>query len=417
MAMRHAILPAFALQAMLASASVAANCDGDTTGMAALTDLGAGTYQGVIGGLYPGGVNHRPAAHDLAGRLIAQSIVPLDTLGQAAPAGSVVLVSIGMSNATQEFSAFVPKATADPLKRPECRVIDCALGGQSADRIDVPTAAYWDSVATRLRGHGSSPLQVQVAWIKEADAQPSGSFQVSNDSLLAHLRSIVGILKQELPNLKLVYFTSRIYAGYASTPLNPEPYAYESGFAVRRIIEAQIAGDPTLNYDPANGAVLAPWLAWGPYLWSDGLRGRADGLTWACSDFAADGTHPAASARHRVSDSLLVFFRNDQTTAPWYRQATVGVPEPRAPLGLSLAIRPNPSRGAIRLAIAVPGAEPWRLTIVDAQGRRLHSRTAVGGAALVWEGRDSAGAPVARGTYWARLECANGSLTRRFVLR
>lgn len=418
MPLRLAVLFSLALQLPSAPASYAANCAGDTTGLVAVTDLGAGSYQGVMGGLYPGGSNHRPAAHDLAGRLIAQSIGPLDTLGQPSATGKIVLISCGMSNATQEFSAFVPKATNDPLKRPECLVIDCALGSQSADRIDDPSVAYWDTVATRLRGRGSSPLQVQVVWIKEADAQPTGSFQVSNDSLQAHLRTIVRILKQKLPNLKLAYFTSRIYAGYASTPLNPEPYAYESAFAVRRVIEAQVAGDTTLNFDPSNGPVRAPWLAWGPYLWSDGLRGRADGLTWACSDFTSnDGTHPAVSARQRVADSLLVFFRSDQTTAPWYRSATVGVPGPRVSVGLSLAIRPNPSRGPIRLTISAPDAEPWRLTIVDAQGRRLFRKVAAGGEALEWDGRDLAGARVAPGAYWARLEGARGASSRCFVVR
>lgn len=418
MYLRLAVLFSIALQLLVAPATHAANCAGDTTGLVAVTDLGTGFYQGVMGGLYPGGSNHRPAAHDLAGRLIAQSIAPLDTLGQASPTGKIVLISIGMSNATQEFSAFVPKATNDPLKRPECLVIDCALGSQSADRIDDPSVAYWDTVATRLRGRGSSPLQVQVVWIKEADAQPTGNFQVSNDSLQSHLRTIVRILKQKLPNLKLAYFTSRIYAGYASTPLNPEPYAYESAFAVRRVIEAQVAGDSTLNFDPANGTVRAPWLAWGPYLWSDGLRGRADGLTWACSDFTSnDGTHPAASARQRVSDSLLVFFRNDQTTTPWYRSATVGVPAPRVGAALTLAIRPNPSRGPIQLTVSAPGLERWRLTIVDAQGRRLYMREAAGAGAVRWDGRDAAGTRMASGTYWARLDGAQGSLSRRFVLR
>ena len=89
------------------------------------------------------------------------------------------------------------------------------------------------------------------------------------------------ILKVKLPNVKQVFFTSRIYAGYASSTLNPEPYAYENAFAIKRVIAQQLAGDPALNYDAANGPVVAPWLSWGPYLWADGLNARADGLTWA----------------------------------------------------------------------------------------------------------------------------------------
>ena len=59
---------------MLAPAAVSAsNCNGTQTGMIPLTDLGAGLYQGVQGGLYPGGANTRPPAHDAAGVAIAHA--------------------------------------------------------------------------------------------------------------------------------------------------------------------------------------------------------------------------------------------------------------------------------------------------------------------------------------------------------
>jgi hypothetical protein len=86
------------------------------------------------------------------------------------------------------------------------------------------------------------------------------------------------------PNLKIAYLSSRVYAGYASTPLNPEPHAYETAFAVKWVIAGQIAGQPALNYDPAQKTVRRPWLAWGPYLWADGLKGRQDGLVYRRED-------------------------------------------------------------------------------------------------------------------------------------
>ncbi len=398
--------------------ALAADCTRTSVGLVPLTDLGAGLYQGVPGGLYPGGVNGRPAAHDAAGRALAQALVPLDTLGQPDLVnGRVVLVSIGMSNATQEFRRFVQKSDVDPLRLPSTRVIDCALGGQAANVIDDPNVPYWDSVATRLRGRGSSPLQAQVAWIKEADAGPSGTFEASSETLAVHLARVVAILKSKFPNVKLAYFTSRIYAGYATTALNPEPYAYESAFAVRRVIERQLAGDLALNFDANAGPVTAPWLAWGPYLWADGLTPRSDGLTWACAEFAADGTHPAVAAQNKVADSLLAFFRWDLTTAPWYRvpgELAVGPRDPNA--GVALAAAPNPSRAGAVFTLRVAAGTPWRLTVLDAAGRRVHEAAGAGTGAVQqidWDGRRARGGPATPGSYWVQL-CAG---TERAVLR
>src|SRR5580698_3193007 len=54
----------------------------ESVGLVPLTDLGAGTYQGEPGGLYPGGVNVPPASHLKAGIRQARSIAPLDADGR-----------------------------------------------------------------------------------------------------------------------------------------------------------------------------------------------------------------------------------------------------------------------------------------------------------------------------------------------
>jgi hypothetical protein len=119
--------------------------------------------------------------------------------------------------------------------------------------------------------------------------------------------------------LGLAYLSSRIYAGYASTQLNPEPYAYESAFPVRWLIEGQIANDPNLNFNPLKGEVKAPLLLWGPYLWADGIQPRqGDGLVWTRADLGPDGTHPSVSGRRKVADLLLTFFKTDTGTKPWF---------------------------------------------------------------------------------------------------
>ncbi len=119
--------------------------------------------------------------------------------------------------------------------------------------------------------------------------------------------------------------SSRIYAGYATTALNPEPWAYESGFAVKWTVEAQIGGSPALNFDALAGPVEAPWIAWGPYTWADGTTPRSDGLTWLCSDFNPDGTHPNPTGSLKVAQRLLDLFHTDPTAA-WYLAPGSGSP-------------------------------------------------------------------------------------------
>ena len=49
------------------------------------------------------------------------------------------------------------------------------------------------------------------------------------------------------------------------------------------------------------GRLEGPWIAWGPYLWTNGERGRKDGLVWTCADTrSSDGTHPSESGQAKV---------------------------------------------------------------------------------------------------------------------
>jgi hypothetical protein len=115
------------------------------------------------------------------------------------------------------------------------------------------------------------------------------------------------------PNLRVAYLGSRTYGGYATGPLNPEPYAYESAFPARWLIQRQIKGDPEL------AQAKSPLLLWGPYLWADGAKGRKlDNLVWERSDFAEDGVHPTRSGREKVSKLLLDFFTTNVLAKSWF---------------------------------------------------------------------------------------------------
>lgn len=291
-----------------------------------LTEVGDEGYKQQSGGLYGQGRNSPPEQHQLAADRAAARIQPLDESGRPSPGGKVVLLAIGMSNTTQEFSAFKALADRDPRKSPQLVVVDGAQGGQAAEQWTDPGSAagakVWDTVDARLKTAGVTPQQVQVVWIKQALIAQGrfGEFPAHAQKLQSDLTKILQISRRHFPQLQLAYLSSRIYAGYATTNLNPEPYAYEGAFSVRWVIDAQIQGDPALNFDAARGAVRAPVVLWGPYLWADGTTPRKqDGLVWNRDDLVErDGTHPSDSGRQKVAELLLNFFHSDGTAQRWY---------------------------------------------------------------------------------------------------
>jgi hypothetical protein len=286
------------------------------TGLVPLTDLTA-SYQGEDGGLYGGGKNEPPPAHAAAAQAALAQVQPLDANGKPSPDGKIVLITIGMSNTTQESQAFL-RAAAN-VKGPHVVLVDGAQGGQTASVIANPEARYWSVSDERVKAAGVTPAQVQVAWLKEANAGPSGGFPSAARKLSDDLASDVRVAKARYPNLRVIYLSSRIYAGYATTGLNPEPYAYESAFAVRWPIQAQMKGDAGLNIDPKKGEVKAPVLLWGPYLWADGEKGRRAGdVVWKKEDLGPDGTHPSESGRKKVADLLVKFFKEDALGRGWF---------------------------------------------------------------------------------------------------
>jgi hypothetical protein len=312
---------------------------------APLSDMGGGTYLGYPGGLYPDGRNVPPKHHAAAGRARAAQVAPLDTGGNPSPSGKYVLLSIGMSNTTQEFCSqggglpcdawtFMGQAAADPeVEHGALVMANGALGGRTASFWDSPSDPDYNRVRdTVLAPQGLSERQVQIVWVKVANANPQVSLPAeASDALLleTQMGHIVRALKVRYPNLRQVFLSSRIYAGYATTTLNPEPYAYESAFAVKWLVESQVrqmagglfavdsrAGN--LHYDSP-----APWIAWGPYLWADGLHPRSDGLIWEPADLASDGTHPSASGEYKVGRMLLDFFKGSPFSRCWFVEGEI----------------------------------------------------------------------------------------------
>jgi hypothetical protein len=291
-------------------------------GFKPLTEMTADDrYKGEDGGLYGGGRNSPPEPHLAAARQASARITPRDASGQPAKDGTIVLVSISMSNATQEFSTFKRLADADPDKSPRVTIVDCAQGGQAMAQWVDPQAKAWAEAARRLQAAGVTPEQVQVAWIKLANVAPSGELNEHGRKLQRDTRAVLHNARARFPNLQIAYLSSRIYGGWSTGRLNPEPFAYEGAFAVRWLIQDQMKADAALNHDPERGPAKAPVLLWGPYLWADGTTPRqADGLVWERRDLVGDGVHPSDSGRQKVANLLLNFFKTDPLARTWFVQ-------------------------------------------------------------------------------------------------
>jgi hypothetical protein len=317
-----------------------------------------------------------------------------------------VLVAIGISNTSQEFSsggagAFRPRALADLARNPRVTIVDAAQGGHTAFQWADDTLDEWDVMATRIANAGAFGPQVQVAWIKLAELQgetPDLSFPAH---MTWHQDNVARVLRRArslYPNLKLAFLSSRTRSYRVLVGGNPEPLTYEMGFAVRNLMEHQINGTGDLNYDEDLGPAVAPFIVWGPYLWIDGENPRSDGLTWPCTDVnQTDFSHPSATGVAKVADQLTALFRSDELAAPWYLRtgapglaptcaivATTTAGPPPLAVGLtavasdpdgtivsyawslddgSYGIQQNPTK-----TYPVPGVYTVRLTVADNQG-------------------------------------------------
>lgn len=279
-----------------------------------LTDMTAeDKYEGEDGGLYGKGSNEPPEALKKSADAALAQIKPLDATGNPSASGRIALVSISMSNATQEFSFFKTIADKDPRKSDKLTIVDCAQGGQTMAAWAQPEGRPWPEAMDRLQRAQITPQQVQVAWVKLANAGPTGSKTDHLATLEADTIKVLHLLKERFPNLRIAYLGSRIYAGYATTALNPEPYAYEGAFAVRHLIQKQMSGDADLSL------ARSPLLLWGPYLWADGEKGRKiDDLKYTKEDLGPDGTHPSNGGREKVAKQLLEFFATNPLAKGWF---------------------------------------------------------------------------------------------------
>lgn len=303
----------------------------DTTASIPLIDMAGFSYRGNPGFLYPES-NEIPAAH-VARQPAVDTSRPF------------VMLSAGFSNCKMEFCdpintrdvstggsigpqgcaswSMMGQAFGDATLNDNLVLVNGAQGGRDVTDWDEPTDPTYPIVTNILTQLGYSASDVQVVWAKQATIRPSSSLPNGDAdayNLLRNMGNVMRTLKIKYPNLKQVYLSSRMWSCGNGGP-NDEPYAYETGFAVKWLIEAQMNQLSGGGVDALAGDLgldVAPWLAWGPYFWANNGSGRSDGLTWFPSEMAPDCSHPGTTARRKIGTILLDFFKTSPLTTPWF---------------------------------------------------------------------------------------------------
>jgi hypothetical protein len=332
------------------------------------------SYLGFPGGLYENGSDTVPSDHDADGLAAAALIQPLDTNGTPSASGKVILISMGMSNAAIEFGSFVSLANASTqVNKTTLHIGNEALSDQDAcywfpatgpPFCNATTENNYDRISADLASNGFSPAQVQVAWIDSANGRvhsenrgcvplgtlcsslcdPATAGCVNSEDTTNALNEeeefgeTLRAAKTRFPNLKLIFFSSRVYGGYASpSDADPEPFAYETAYGIKWLIQAQINQIRTGEVDPVAGDLSygsAPWVAWASYFWADGPDPRSDGLVWCngqtgspCNgevDFNTGGLHLNTTGGNKAGNLLLNYFFSSSYTTAWF------TPSPRS---------------------------------------------------------------------------------------
>ena len=276
---------AVALLATLATPAMAINCGGTSVGELPLFDS-----------------IHVPREQSTTGA--ALEIIDTIDFDQ-----SVGVLLWGMSNWARESEVLIPMVETDPVKRSSAVFVNGGIGGGTTEKYSDANDERWSAIADNVAAAGLSANDIQIVIWKPANGFGSGNEQQYMDGLTADIDAARSVLLSKYPNVQLLYFVSRIYGGYASTDLSPEPAARSTGIAI----------------DGAVSGTAPVWQSWGPYLWADGLVARNDGLIWECDDFVGtgrrngdDGVHPGPLGRQKVADMVYQWLHEDTTAQAWY---------------------------------------------------------------------------------------------------
>ncbi len=143
--------------------------------------------------------------------------------------------------------------------------MNCAKGGAFINNwLDI-TSTDWvacEDGGDIMKAYGTTQAQVQI--IAFLDDDKGGTIGLSGQNCPANpisgrdpnaciyeqnLGLWARLVKQQFPNLKMIFLQSRTFAGYASK----EPLPYETGFSIKWLIQAQTRSQLNGAIDPVAG--------------------------------------------------------------------------------------------------------------------------------------------------------------------
>ena len=334
------------------------NCTVLSGSFVPIENLGTGTYMTFQGGQYPLGSNVRPSIQLTRALNQVNTIVPLNTLGVADPVnGKIVMAGIGASNPRTEFTAFKQYCDTFQCLNKKLKVVNTCKGGTGIQDMANATDPCWNEAIDTLLYYSVTNLQVQIVWIEQEHTGNSNtSFPSAPQQLVNNYKTLLEVVLQKYPNVKIAYINSRAYSGYADNSIGfglRAPRDYYNSWAVKWLIEKQINDQTGFEYTGVNKNI--PFIDWATNSWANGDILKPDGFFWDClNDFgSSDGLHLSAIGEKKVGKRLFNYFSTDTTGKPWFLDAScnatvTGIKSNNLNVG-EVSFYPNPTSNVLNI--------------------------------------------------------------------
>ena len=211
--------------------------------------------------------------------------------------GKIVMIGLGASLPKTVFDEFIRKSIGIPNN---VKIINCCIPARDINRWNDVHDKTWWQVHDILESEGVSLDEVQIIWNMHDDLRAgSKNFPADALTLRDKFKTLVGIYKNEFPNLKQIHWSGRPYSGFSTKAKHDEPKGYHNGWTCRFLIEDNLE----------NPSDLSIWMNDTCYLWSREDRPRlSDGFHLVRNDFKNDGIHLTPSGDSKVADLLVNYF-------------------------------------------------------------------------------------------------------------